>query len=154
MALAPNAAATVRVINRASVSPDYPVWIVPFAPQAFPAVFNQDGTVNSASNPATSGSIVTFYATGWQSSFSPLADGQVATTAQDVCLGACELTLQSDPHPPNVTVLYGGAAPGSVAGVTQFNVSLGPIPASLGSFLFEFSLTGPSTLTQTVWVAP
>ncbi len=30
-----------------------------------------------------------FYATGWQPTFSPLADGQVATAARDFCLGAC-----------------------------------------------------------------
>ena len=78
MELSSNASSTFRVINGTAVSPDYPVWIVDSTPQAFAPVINQDGTLNSQSNPAHGGSIVTFYATGWQSSFSPLSDGQVA----------------------------------------------------------------------------
>ena len=79
MKVTPNAAATVRVINGTAVSAGYPVWIVPSAPQAFPPVLNQDGTVNTPTNPAKSGSTVSIFATGWQSNFLGLADGQVAT---------------------------------------------------------------------------
>jgi uncharacterized protein (TIGR03437 family) len=87
MGLTPGAAATVRVTNGTTVSPDYPVWIDASAAQAFPNVLNQDGTLNSQANPAKSGTAVTFFGTGWQSSFAPLADGQVATAAQDACMG-------------------------------------------------------------------
>ncbi len=116
------ARATVRVINGTNLSADYPVSIVASAAQQFPTVLNQDGSVNSQRNPARSKSVVTFYATGWQSSFSGFADGQVATYAQDACLGGCAATVQ---NVPNSTVAYGGAAPGIVAGVTQFNIQLG-----------------------------
>ncbi|HTB11723.1 MAG TPA: SBBP repeat-containing protein [Bryobacteraceae bacterium] len=145
MELTANTAATVRVINGSSVSPDYPVWIVPFAPQAFPTVLNQDGTVNSQTNPADGGSVVTFYATGWQSSFAPLADGEVATVAQDACQGTCRLSTEG-------TLLYGGAAPGIVAGVTQINVQLGLYPPSINPFLFQISVTGPSLVTESLWI--
>jgi uncharacterized protein (TIGR03437 family) len=133
------------VINGSAVSTDFPVWIVPFAPQAFPTVLNQDGTVNSQNNPANGGSVVTFYATGWQPSFAPLADGQVATSAQDACQGACRLSTEG-------TILYGGAAPGIVAGVTQINVQLGLYPPSINPFLFQISVTGPSLVTESLWI--
>jgi uncharacterized protein (TIGR03437 family) len=154
MELSSNAAATVRVTNGAIVCPGYPVWIVANAPQAFGPVFNEDWTINSQTNPAKTGSWVTFYATGWQSTFSPLADGQVATTAQDACLGRCGAGGMTLPFPfadqilLPATVLYGGDAPGLVAGVTQFNVQLGTF-SSGGSGAVDFSLgvNGPSSPT-------
>jgi len=146
--------ATVRVIAGTSVSPAFPVWLVPSAPQAYPTVLNQDGTINSKTNPAKGGSTITFYATGWPSNFSGLADGQVATVALDSCLGACQVSATSNVYSPTASVTYGGVAPGIVAGVTQFNVRLGAIPALYGTFQFNFLLTGPSSVTQSVWVAP
>ena len=62
---------------------------------ASPVVLNQDGTLNSQANPAHGGSIVTFWATGWQSNF-PLADGQVQSVADnDACTG-----LSGERHVP------------------------------------------------------
>jgi uncharacterized protein (TIGR03437 family) len=143
------AGATVRVINGTTVSAGYPVWIVPSAPQVFPTISNQDGTVNSGKNPAKSNSFVTLYATGWQSSFSPLADGQVATVAQDACLGNCIVSVQ---NVPNSAVVYGGDAPGIVAGVTQFNIKLG---TTIGTGGAAVSLTGPgAAINLTIWVTP
>lgn len=154
MALATGAGATVRVIAGNNVSPGYPVWLAPSAPQAYPAVLNQDGTINSKSNPAKGGSTVTFYATGWPSNFSGLADGQVATTAFDSCTGSCQVSATGNIFTPNATVTYGGVAPGIVAGVTQFNVHIAKFAASYGTFQFNFLLTGPAAVTQSVWIAP
>jgi len=155
MAIPPNTAATVHVVNGTTVSPDYPVWILPFAPQAFPTALNQDGTLNGLTNPAKGGSIVTFYATGWQSSFTPLTDGQVATTAQNVCQApvSCQVSPTPGVYAPSATVFYGGAAPGIVAGVSQFNVQIGPVAMSNFAMPFSFSLTGPSSVAQAVWIA-
>ena len=153
MKVAPNSAAAVRVINGTAVSPAYPVWIVATAPQAFPPVLNQDGTVNTPVNPAKSGSTVTIFATGWQSTFFGLADGQVATAQQDTCLGACQITTLNAQSPSNFTVLYGGPAPGFVAGVTQFNVHLGTT-GSQSEIGINLEIFGPATITQTVWMKP
>jgi uncharacterized protein (TIGR03437 family) len=153
MGVSPNAAAAVRVINGTSVSPAYPVWIVPFAPQAFPPVLNQDGTVNTPTNPAKSGSTVSIFATGWQSNFSSLADGQVATAQQNSCLGACQIVTLNAQNPANFSVLYGGPAPGYIAGVTQFNVHLGTT-ASQSEIGISLEIFGPATITQTVWMKP
>jgi uncharacterized protein (TIGR03437 family) len=164
MDLTSDAAATVRVTNGTTVSPDYPVWIVASSPQAFLTLINQDGSVNSQTNPAKTGSIVTFYATGWQSSFSSLADGQVATLAQDACLGTCLAGAFTVPIPFGsqfvlpATVMYGGAAPGIVAGITQFNVQLGTFSASMGTYYFALSVSGPSatgpSVSLGIWVTP
>ncbi len=105
--------------------------------------------ISSETNPAQQGSIVTFYATGWQTNFSSLADGQLATMAQNVCPAVCQAV-------PSGSVLYGGASPGIVAGVSQLNIQIGTIHSSSTSpFLFSFYVAGPSgDLSQAVWVTP
>jgi uncharacterized protein (TIGR03437 family) len=97
---------------------------------------------------------VTFYATGWQSNVSPLADGQVATVAQNACLGVCQVYATTNLNGPTATVQYGGVAPGIVAGVTQFNIQIGAVPSNLGINLFRFYVSGSSTVAQSVWVTP
>ena len=90
------------------------------------AILNQDGTVNTPSNPARPGSIVAIYATGTGPLASPIPDGQVTPIPPPYIL------VDS---PPNVTfagltgnVLWAGSAPGLIAGVTQINVQM---PAKL-----------------------
>ena len=152
MAIATGAGATVRVVNGTSVSPAYPVWMVANAPQAFSTVLNQDGTVNTPTNPAKSGSTVSIFATGWPSNFSGLADGQIATAMQDSCMLCQVLTLNAQ-SPANFTLLYGGTAPGFVVGVTQFNVRLGTT-GSQSEIGVNLEIFGAATVTQTVWMKP
>jgi uncharacterized protein (TIGR03437 family) len=168
MALASNAAVTFQVTNGTAVSPAYPAWIVASSAGAFTPVFNQDGTLNSQSNPAPGGSIVTFYATGWQSNFAPFADGQVATAMQDTCLGTCTASASTGtvgiPFGGGgpfatlpATALYGGAAPGIVAGVTQFNVQLGTVtkPPSTATAAYSVSAgTAGNFASAGVWITP
>ncbi len=155
--IAMNSAALVRVMNSGTTSPDYPVWIVPGASQALPTVVNQDGSVNSEANPAKSGSVVTFYATGWQSDFSPLADGQVATAAHNICfsgliLGGGSCAVDNFDAGFSAAVLYGGAAPGIVAGVSQINLRV-PGPDLYGSL--NVTVYGPNgSVTELVWTKP
>jgi uncharacterized protein (TIGR03437 family) len=171
MGLSINASATLQVTNGTAVSPAYPVWIVASSPEAFTPVFNQDGTLNSQSNPAQGGSIVTFYGTGWQTNFAPFADGQVATAIQDTCLGTCTASASSGiigiPFVGGTvitlpaTALYGGAAPGFVAGVTQFKVQLGTTATSLGgspstaTAAYTVSVgTAGNSASAGVWITP
>lgn len=141
----PNGAATIHIVNGTS-SVAFPVQVVNSAPQAFGGVLNQDSTLNSENNPARPGSIVTFYATGFQPTFYPLTDGQVATVAQNYCGSLCLV------NPSSATILYGGAAPGIVAGVTQFNVKLPALSDPTLLDLYPFgSLFYPPV---SVWIAP
>lgn len=155
--------ATIRIVNGSSTVPSFPVRIDPSQAQAFPTVLNQDGTINSQSNPAALNSVVSFYATGWQSNFAPLADGQVATAAKTVCTNSVSIpvgesncgVLPSNTVPTGV-VLYGGAAPGIVAGVTQFNVLITAENAIIscnfvGQITFNVVALGAS-VSQTVLV--
>jgi uncharacterized protein (TIGR03437 family) len=153
--LSSGAGAVMHVTN----VPDYPGWIDAAEPFVYPVVLNHDGTVNSQANPARVGSYVTFYATGVQPDFYPFTDGQVASVAKDFCLGSC--TVTGDAY-ATATLLYGGAAPGIVAGVSQWNVQI----VSLGvaaTYQFSFTVTvplgvssfaGTATLAESVWIAP
>jgi uncharacterized protein (TIGR03437 family) len=154
MGLATSLGATIRVTNGTTVYPDYPVWIDDSTPGAFPGVLNQDGTINSQTNPARDGSTVTIYATGWQSDFSPLADGQVATGAQDACKNNCYLSVYGSYTISSFDLLYAGAAPGIVAGVTQFNIRFGGIKGAPGAFTANFVIGGSASFVQAVWVTP
>jgi uncharacterized protein (TIGR03437 family) len=162
MEVAANSTATVRVTNGSAVSANYPVRIVGSSPKANPTVINQDGTINSTSNPAPGGSIVTFYVTGFQSSFAPLADGQVATVANnDACAleSGCAITAQTvaffhlGSFSVPTTVLYAGAAPGIVAGVTQFNLQVGTPRTPPPTNEFFLTLNGLS-IGAAVFVSP
>ncbi|MCP5116283.1 MAG: hypothetical protein GY953_36100, partial [bacterium] len=91
------------------------------------AVVNQDGTVNSPSNPASRGSIVAFYATGGGAFTLPLTDGEVVSGPPFPALDAENMRAYfEDSNAPGVGVegelMYLGAAPGLVAGVVQINV--------------------------------
>jgi uncharacterized protein (TIGR03437 family) len=90
------------------------------------AVLNQDGTVNTPSNPAGLGTIVAIYETGTGPLTDPLEDGEITPLPPPYFLLA---------SPPQVTfagvtakVVWAGAAPGLVAGAMQINAQL---PASL-----------------------
>jgi uncharacterized protein (TIGR03437 family) len=111
MEVTANSAATVRVTNGTAVTANYPVRIVGSAPQAYPTVINQDGTINSNSNPAPAGSIVTFYVTGFQFTFAPLADGQVATVANNDACFALE-SAQCSISAETVALFHGGGGVG------------------------------------------
>ena len=89
---------------------------------------NQDGTVNSASNPAPSGSIVTILATGLGAISPPQPDGSIVgfplpANVLPVALYSPAPPLPSAPFNPGIaeTVEYAGPAPFEVAGVSQIN---------------------------------
>ena len=92
-----------------------------FANGSWAAALNQDGTVNSISNPAASGSIVSLFGTGviWPSG---LMDDALAAGAAILPEGH-DLQV-GDGSGINVDILYAGAAPGLIDGVFQFNVQV------------------------------
>jgi uncharacterized protein (TIGR03437 family) len=81
------------------------------------AIVNQDGTVNSAANPASRGSVISIYMTG-QGGASPAL---TPPTNVAVTIGGVATTVQ-----------YAAQAPGEIAGLTQVNavvpqgVAVGP----------------------------
>lgn len=82
------------------------------------AAFNQDGTLNSPTNPARRGSIVSLWGTGAGQTTPASVDG--AITGSDPPRIEATAWLWAT----QATVLYAGAAPGMVAGVTQINIRI------------------------------
>lgn len=102
-------------IERRSVPVRIPVW--PARPGLFTAnssgsgqgaILNQDGSVNSVSNPAVKGSIIVLYGTG---------GGPLAGTLLELPVKVFVDGMESE-------VLYAGAAPGLVDGAIQVNVRI------------------------------
>jgi uncharacterized protein (TIGR03437 family) len=84
------------------------------------AALNQDGSVNTVSNPAARGSVVQFFATGFGNTTPAETDGEIVPVASPfptlpngigVTIGGLSAKIQ-----------YQGAAPGAVAGLAQINV--------------------------------
>ena len=90
------------------------------------AAINQDGSSNSASSPASSGSVVTFFATGEGATTPAGVDGSVTGTVVPLPLAPVAVTIGGLP----ATVEFAGEAPGDVAGVMQVNVT---VPANLAA---------------------
>jgi uncharacterized protein (TIGR03437 family) len=91
---------------------------------------NQDGSLNSASNPAKFGSVIVLYVTGLGQTTPPSVDGLVNSapfSVPNVPVSAY-VTGNQGSSPPQAVV----SAPGLIAGITQVNVAL---PASLPSGL-------------------
>jgi uncharacterized protein (TIGR03437 family) len=139
--LTADSSATLQLTVGGAALPPCRVWVdeadpgVFSNPQGGAAAVNQDGTINSAANPAPSGSYVSIWATG--TGYFPGRDGQVAAAANQFCtasvLCGVELSGGATGVATPVNVTYSGAAPGLVNGVVQIN--------------FQVSGAGPYILT-------
>jgi uncharacterized protein (TIGR03437 family) len=92
------------------------------APGIFPALTrNQDGTLNTAANPAMPESTVAVYGTGGGLTNPLDQTGSIAASANP--LAATQSTTATVGGKP-ATVLFAGDVPGQVAGMVQFNIEL------------------------------
>ncbi|MGA2114422.1 MAG: SBBP repeat-containing protein [Bryobacteraceae bacterium] len=80
------------------------------------AALNQDGSVNSAANPAARGSVIQLFLTGAGALTPSPADGSITPLAPPFA------TLVQAASAIYGQVVYAGAAPGLVAGVVQINL--------------------------------
>jgi uncharacterized protein (TIGR03437 family) len=99
-------------------------------------LLNQDGTVNSASNPAAAGSTMVVYATGLGATSPPSVDGAVGGVLPETFLSPVSVVFD-DPAP----LTYIGSAPGLVSGITQINFV---VPAIEGQSILSV-IAGAST---------
>lgn len=111
------------------------------------AVLNQDGSVNSPSNPAPRGSVISVFMTGAGRMTPGQPDGSLTPVTPPfpvVALGAsCNIGK----------VTYAGAAPGLVAGAVQVNVQISPdvtasaqVPIVIYIGNFASGFTGDTTV--------
>lgn len=84
------------------------------------AAMNEDGTLNSPSNPARLGSVITLWGTGAGQTDPPSLDGEIAAGARN---SQAQLGAWLGYTTPCL-VEYAGAAPTLIVGVTQVNIRL------------------------------
>jgi uncharacterized protein (TIGR03118 family) len=154
--IAGSTSASVVVTYKSQITPAISIPVAASAPGLFTSAesgsgevvaFNQDGTVNSASNAAARGTVGVLYATG---------DGMEDPTAVD---GVVSGDLIRTPLlPVSVTVggqaaqvVFAGSAPGLLAGVLQVEVVL-PTAASTGAVPVVLTIGTASTSAQTATI--
>jgi uncharacterized protein (TIGR03437 family) len=112
------------------------------------AVLNQDGTLNSISNPAPRGTIITFFACGAGLMTPAVADGTISPLTLPLPTPVLPVVVAI--RGVTATVQYAGAAPGYVSGLLQVNVqvptsinfgNLVPLMLSVGSFASQLDIT-------------
>jgi uncharacterized protein (TIGR03437 family) len=148
--------ADVQVVYNSEMLPEFRLALVsssfaPFENNGSMAVINQDGTLNSAANPAKPGTVVSIWATGFGLS-SLSVDGAVETAANNYC-STCQITLNNGLKSVTATVEYAGTSPGLIDGVTQVNFA---IPRQLsypsGGATVYFAAPGYSQNLMIGWV--
>lgn len=111
------------------------------------AVINQDGTLNSISNPAARGSVITFYVEGAGAMSPSVPDGTV-TGDSNFPMPAQSVAVSI--RGVSAAVQYAGAAPGYVSGLLQVNAvvptsidfgNLVPLRLNIGSFSSQLNVT-------------
>jgi uncharacterized protein (TIGR03437 family) len=90
------------------------------------AAINEDGTINSASNPAPSGSVISLYATGGGQTSPAGVDGQVSTPPLATQSLPVQVYIGQQMVLSTAQLQYAGPAPGEIAGLMQINVPLPP----------------------------
>ena len=111
------------------------------------AAVNQDGTVNSAANPAPAGSVISLYATGLGQTKPAGVDGAIATATAPTNL---TVTVLINGLPAYVA--YAGAAPGMIDGSFQVNVRIPPLAPS-SSVVPVVLQVGGAVSPPDVWIA-
>jgi uncharacterized protein (TIGR03437 family) len=84
------------------------------------ALTNEDGTANSAANPAAQGSVITVYVSGLGQTNPPSVDGQVNVSNAAVPL----VPVGAHVGPFQVMPQFVGAAKGLIAGIMQVNLQV------------------------------
>lgn len=111
------------------------------------AIYNQDGTVNSPSNPADKGSVIVLYGTGEGQTNPPGVDGLVAGGTPP--WPAPQLSVAGNVGGLPAEVKYVGTVPLQVAGLLQVNLQLSdnvpsgnqPVVVTVGTFRTQANLT-------------
>jgi uncharacterized protein (TIGR03437 family) len=111
-------------------------------------IFNEDGALNSPSNPAEKGSIIVLYATGEGETDPPGVDGKLAVGVYPKPVAPISLKIGDS----TADLIYAGAAPGLTAGLMQINAR---VPSGARSGVVSVVLvvgadSSPSTVTISI----
>jgi len=118
-------------------------------PAVFTGVLNQDGSLNSASNPAAAGSYLSIWATGIGASAIG-TDGAIATTAFDFqCCTIHDVAANQDIAPS-----YAGAAPGLPFGIVQVNFQATVGNGTVAAYTLRCNAGGGASQPFQIYVKP
>jgi uncharacterized protein (TIGR03437 family) len=136
--------ASIVVTQGATVSQTLSVPIAAAAPGLFTLsggalAWNQDGTLNSATNAAPAGSVVVLYATGLGQTDPAGTDG---AKYGNLVLAETVTPVTATVGGKAATVIYAGGAPGQVAGVMQVEVV---VPTGAGTGAVPVVITSNGT---------
>jgi uncharacterized protein (TIGR03437 family) len=147
----------VQVTTGSLMSPPVVVPVVPAAPGIYTlagtgtgqgAVLNQDGSVNSPTNPAVKGSVISIYATGGGQTNPASATGKVVSSPLPLLTGTPSAAIGGQP----AQVTYAGGSPGLSSSIVQVNAI---VPASSASGNVSLAINVGGVASQagvTVWV--
>ncbi len=147
----------IRIEYNGTVSNRYLANVLVASPALFTAnasgsgpgsIGNQDGTVNTASNAAMRGSIVSLYITGAGAMTPVHASGMIATGTTSMLNQALAVTING----LAATVQYAGNSPGLVEGIVQVNVKLPTGTKTGANNIVINSGAASTTTTVTVYV--
>ncbi len=120
-----------------------PALQVPLAAAApgcfFNIAFNQDGTLNTAANPASAGSVVVIYATGLGVTDPPEQDG---VRNSPLVLAEAVAQVTATIGGKAATVVYAGSAPGQISGLMQVELQ---VPAGYTNGTVVLTVGGVNT---------
>ena len=136
-AIAASSGATIQVTTSAGTNTVAGLQVDSARPQIFPVIVNQDGSINSTSNPAPRGSIVTMWATGGGAMDTGMVDGAVNQPPLGKPLAPVSVHLSRLSPSDSGEVTYAGAAPGMIAGVLQINFRVPAAHSGYGSCHFD-----------------
>ena len=94
------------------------------------AILNQDGTVNSASNPAARGSVISLWMTGAGNMSTIVLSGSIGPLSPPFPTPALDVSAWINEIQASLT--FAGQAPGLVAGIIQVNLQI-PLNSTTGS---------------------
>ena len=135
--------ASIVVTYGTTTSQTMTVPLAPTSPGLFPGVaFNQDGTLNTAANPAGAGSVVILYATGLGQTDPP---GQDGVRMGSLVIAEAVATVTATIGGQAATVAYAGSAPGQIAGIQQVEMI---VPAGAGTGLVPVVITAGGVSPQ------
>jgi uncharacterized protein (TIGR03118 family) len=140
---------TTGVGSATTTSQTYQIPLAPTAPGIFYSIpFNQDGTINSASNPTGAGTVVVLYATGLGQTDPPGQDGvRSGSFVLAETVAPVTATIGSQP----ATVAYAGSAPGQIAGVQQVELIV-PAGAGTGSVPVTITTGGVTSIPAAIYL--
>jgi uncharacterized protein (TIGR03118 family) len=105
----------------------------------FNLTYNQDGTLNSPTNPATAGSVVVMYATGLGVTDPPEQDG---VKNSSLVLAGAVAPVTATIGGKAATVVYAGSAPGGISGLMQVELQ---VPAGFANGTVVLTVGGVNT---------